>query len=91
MDRIHLAKDRDTWQALTNIEDTGSRKCGEFLDSLRNSLLLKNDHVLWIYFCSISQPFASCVSPVILSLPYFQCGKNCFPSIKTGVFRFIHS
>jgi hypothetical protein len=35
MDWIDLAQDRDRWRAVEN-EPSGSIKCGEFLDLLRN-------------------------------------------------------
>jgi len=38
VDWIAVAQDRDSWRAVVNAanEPSGSKKCGEFLDQLRN-------------------------------------------------------
>ena len=52
--RIDLKQDERAWIRLvwlrigtSGIEALGFRKCGEFLDSPRNSLLLKKYCILW--------------------------------------------
>ena len=46
MDWIELAQDEDRWWALVN-PVMGSIKCGEFLDYLKTSWLLKRDSAPW--------------------------------------------
>ena len=49
MDWIELAQDRgkETGACECGNEPTGSIKCGEFLDQLRNGQLLKKDFAPW--------------------------------------------
>ena len=56
MDWIDLAQDRDRWRTLVNggNDPSGSIKCAEFLDYVRNGLLLKKDSAPWSKYASIT-------------------------------------
>jgi hypothetical protein len=47
MDWIDLTQDRDQWKALVNTEPSGSIKCSEILEWLRNWRLLKKGSGPW--------------------------------------------
>ena len=56
MDWTELAQYRDKWRTLVNggNDPSGSIKCAEFLDYVRNGLLLKKDSAPWSKYASIT-------------------------------------